>query len=189
LTILFVNALFPRAIIAAMGSVAALSASGVARFLSFVAIFLVQAQFFPSITTWHASQAVIPVTFVIIADLLCRLTTQTISKPVRESLWVHIPKENKYRSKIIVDVLAHRIGTSTAAFLANVPILQVVNQVLLSSPLFAQIYRTVIGRDGVEFIGYKGQDHIVWGLLATSLLCYTALCLGFAVVKVKDKTD
>ena len=178
-----------RAMIAAIGSVAALSASGVARFLSFVAIFYVQAQFSPSITTWHASQAVIPVTFVIIADLLCRLTTQTISKPMRESLWVYIPKENKYRSKIIVDVLAHRIGTSMAAFLANVPVLRAVNHILLSSPLFTQVYRTVTGLDGVVFKGFLGQDHIVWGLLATSLLCYTALCLGFAVVKVKDKTD
>ena len=172
-----------------MGSVAALGASGVARLLSFIALFCVQAQFFPVITTWHASHAVIPVTFVIIADLLCRLTTQTISKPVRESLWVYIPKENKYRSKIIVDVLAHRIGTSTAAFLANVPVLRFLNQILLSSPLFAQIYRTVTGLENVKFEGLIGQDHIVWGLLATSLLCGTALCLGFAVNKVKVKAD
>lgn len=178
-----------RTIIAVLGSVAALTAAGMARFLSFIAFFLVQAQCFPSITVWHTSHAVIPVTFVIIADLICRLTTQTISKPVRESLWVLIPKSNKYRSKIIVDVLAHRVGTSLAAFLANVPIMMVFNKYLKSSPLFINIYKLFAKDQSLEFDGYLGQDHILWGVFVTILLCFFGVCLGKAYNKEKVKTD
>lgn len=168
---------------------AALTAAGMARFLSFIAFFIVQTQCFPSISVWYSSHAVIPVTFVIIADLICRLTTQTISKPVRESLWVLIPKSNKYRSKIIVDVLAHRVGTSLAAFLANVPILLEFNKYLQTSSLFHLCYRYFRTDDSTEFIGFLGQDHILWGVLVTILLCFFAVCLGRAYNRGKVKSD
>ena len=175
--------------ISMMGTVAALTAAGMGRFCSFVAFFVIQAQLFPSVTTWYSSSAVIPVSFVIIADLICRLITQTISKPVRESLWVLIPKSNKYRSKIIVDVLAHRIGTSFAAFLANTPLLSAVNALLLTSPLFSSLCVALTGEAGFKFEGFLGQDHIIWGILSTVLLCFFGVCMGRAVNNAKAKTD
>ena len=191
--------IFCRAMIAFLGSIAALSAAGVARFLSFIAFFVIQAHFFPSVTVWYTSHAVIPVTFVIIADLICRLTTQTISKPVRESMWVLIPKSNKYRSKIIVDVLAHRIGTSLAAFLANVPILWLLNKYLVDSHLFNKLYSlrevAIFAENDVnlenvkKFSGFLGQDHIVWGVFVTMLLCFFGVQLGKAYNNQKEKSD
>lgn len=175
--------------IALMGSSAALSAAGMARFCSFIALFSIQAKLFPSLSTWYISSSVTPVTFVIITDLICRLVTQTISKPVRESLWGFIPKSNKYRSKIIVDVLAHRIGTSLAAFLANVPLLYAINQIILSSPFLTSLgSRTFILTDFTS-VGLQGQDHIVWGVFATTLFITSAVYLGTAVQKAKQKTE
>jgi ATP/ADP translocase len=168
------------AIIAFCGPIAALTAAGMARFLSFLAFFSIQAQIFPNLTVWYSSHPVIPVTFVIITDLICRLTTQTISKPVRESLWVFIPKSNKYRSKIIVDVLAHRIGTSLAAFLANVQILWVLNNYIVSLEVTQTVYKIFNGNNDLKFTGFIGQDHIVWGILATILLCIFGVLLGNA---------
>ena len=188
----FILFLVYSTIIAILGAIAALSAAGVARFLSFVAFFVVQSQYLPSVTVWYSSQAVIPVTFVIIADLICRLTTQTISKPVRESLWVLIPKSNKYRSKIIVDVLAHRIGTSLAAFLANVPILSALNTVLIKHKLFNKLHHMMTYNginENTEFEGIVGQDHIVWGLIVTVALCCFGVCLGRAYNGEKIKSE
>lgn len=175
--------------IALMGSSAALSAAGMARFCSFITLFSIQSKLFPSLSNWYLSNAVTPVTFVIITDLICRLVTQTISKPVRESLWGFIPKSNKYRSKIIVDVLAHRIGTSLAAFLANVPLLYGMNQIILSSPLLTSFGSRTFSLTDFTAVGLQGQDHILWGVFATVLFITSAVYLGAAVQKAKQKTE
>lgn len=175
------------AIISFCGPIFALSAAGMARFLSFLAFFSIQGHLFPNLSVWYTSHAAIPVTFVIITDLFCRLTTQTISKPVRESLWVFIPKSNKYRSKIIVDVLAHRIGTSLAAFLANVQILYVLNDYIVPLEITQIVFKIIHGNENSKFTGFIGQDHILWGIFITILLCFFSILLGRAYINSTKK--
>jgi hypothetical protein len=151
------------------GPTVALSFAPLFRFASFVGFFLVQSKLFPSLTAWYHSSPATPVTFVIISDLLCRIATQSVSKPVRESLWTHVPKTTKYRAKILVDVLAHRVGTSVAAFLANIAFAAALKSVL--PPSLGDLFVV--------------QDHIFIGLFATAAFCGCSFSLGHACYSAK----
>ena len=169
----------------------ALNSAPLARFISFFGLFIMQSNLFPFLSAWYISTPTLCVQYVIISDLICRLGVQSVTKPVRESLWVLIPKDSKYRAKIIIDVFAHRVGTSTAAFLANLPILAIINNFLLNSNMIQEMINTLrvytkYG-DGSSRTVLLGNDHIIWGLCAASLYWIASTKLGIAFKEAKKK--
>jgi hypothetical protein len=166
----------------------------VLRLLSFCGYFLVHSHFVPQLSAWYNSTPVAPVSFVVVSDLVCRLAAQTLAKPVRESLWVLIPKQTKYRAKIIVDVLAHRVGTSLAAFLSHVPIIWCVARVVASIGMNTQVIgdktdastgaNTSSSMDVLSLERHMrkvtGGDHILWGSVASIAMLVCSLNLGAA---------
>jgi hypothetical protein len=168
----------------------------VLRLLSFWGYFLVHSHLVPQLSAWYKSTPVAPVTFVVVSDLVCRLAAQTLAKPVRESLWVLIPKQTKYRAKIIVDVLAHRVGTSLAAFLSHVPIIWFIAR-LIAMINARGVADGTEASDGDVFSIERhlrkitGGDHILWGTVASvsMLLCSVNLGSAFRDAKRSAKQN
>ena len=87
-------------------------------------------------------------------DAAARMTNLTVSKVSKETMWATVPKDVKYRAKIVIDVFAYRLRTSLAAILGDLPIVSLF-------PAFA----------GVE-------DHMVCGLMMCVVWIYCSYVLG-----------
>jgi len=68
---------------------------------------------------WHVKADGIPpnLTFFLVLDELTKVINFAVAKPVRESLWRGLSNEARYEAKPIVDTLANRWGSGSAAFL------------------------------------------------------------------------
>lgn len=55
----------------------------------------------------------------LLLDECCRVMNLAVAKPVRESLWRGLSNEARYEAKPIVDTLANRWGSGSAAFLVS----------------------------------------------------------------------
>ena len=87
-------------------------------------------------------------------DAAARMTNLTVSKVSKETMWAGVPKDVKYRAKIVIDVFAYRLGTSLAAILGDLPIASAL-------PIFT----------GVE-------DHMVCGVAMCLVWMYCSYVLG-----------
>lgn len=157
-----------KAILATLGSTAALLAVAVLRLVTFALLILCQAC--PVLVETILSRLEIPfaanaqifaLLLVVALDTLARLLYQTISRPVREGVWTIIPPRLKYRSKVMVDVFGHRVGTSVAAMLANTPF-------------------------PIALIG-NIQSHNIWGGLLSLFWIYSCWSLGVSIMARKKK--
>jgi hypothetical protein len=70
---------------------------------------------------WHqVSQGKPPNLLIFLAvDECCKIMNLAVAKPVRESLWRGLSNEARYEAKPIVDTLANRWGSGSAAFLVS----------------------------------------------------------------------
>lgn len=66
---------------------------------------------------WHvmADGTAPNLTFFLILDEFCKVINFAVAKPVRESLWRGLSNEARYEAKPIVDTLANRWGSGSAA--------------------------------------------------------------------------
>eukprot|EP01041_Mallomonas_annulata_P001686 gene1686-3259_t len=119
---------------------------------------------------------VLPFVLVVLMDISARFLYQTLSRPVREGIWELVPMKSKHRSKVMVDVFGHRLGTSLAAALAHIPVSTLLG--MLPSQLqllpWAQI-----------------QDHNIWGTalsIGWFMSCFTlGSCIVTSTVLRKEK--
>ena len=95
-------------------------------------------------------------------DAAARMTNLTVSKVSKETMWATVPKDVKYRAKIVIDVFAYRLGTSLAAILGDLPISGFM-------PMFA----------GVE-------DHMVCGMAMCLVWIYYSYVLGEEIQRAGD---
>jgi hypothetical protein len=70
---------------------------------------------------WHRSSSGQPPNLILflVLDECCRVMNMAVAKPVRESLWRGLSNEARYEAKPIVDTLANRWGSGSAAFLVS----------------------------------------------------------------------
>lgn len=157
-----------KTIVATLGPTVALLAVAALRLATFVLLIVCQAC--PELVEVSLSRLRMPfaanaqifaLLLVVTLDTLARLLYQTISRPVREGVWTIIPPRLKYRSKVMVDVFGHRVGTSVAAMLANAP---------LPIALTGNV-----------------QAHNVWGGLLSLFWIYSCWSLGSNIVARKTK--
>lgn len=74
-----------------------------------------------SLAWWHqVSQGKPPnLLLFLVVDECCKIMNLAVAKPVRESLWRGLSNEARYEAKPIVDTLANRWGSGSAAFLVS----------------------------------------------------------------------
>jgi hypothetical protein len=74
-----------------------------------------------SLAWWHQSSEGKPPNLLLflVADECCKIMNLAVAKPVRESLWRGLSNEARYEAKPIVDTLANRWGSGSAAFLVS----------------------------------------------------------------------
>lgn len=67
---------------------------------------------------WHAKAGGTPpnLTYFLVVDEFTKVINFAVAKPVRESLWRGLSNEARYEAKPIVDTLANRWGSGSAAF-------------------------------------------------------------------------
>ena len=100
----------------------ALSAFG--RLALFTCVLALQSRWHRGASDWYFSGvSTMPIVVLLIGDICCRILNQTASKPLKESMWIFVDPALRYRAKIVIDVFAHRCGTSAAALLSNAPTL------------------------------------------------------------------
>lgn len=98
--------------------------SAVGRLMLFTCVLGLQSRWHYGASSWYFSGiSTVPIIALLIGDISCRILNQTASKPLKESMWTYVPPSYKYRAKIIIDVFAHRCGTSAAALLSSAPML------------------------------------------------------------------
>ena len=70
---------------------------------------------------WHIKGDGSPpnLTFFLVLDEFTKVINFAVAKPVRESLWLGLSNEARYEAKPIVDTLANRWGSGSAAFLMS----------------------------------------------------------------------
>jgi hypothetical protein len=70
---------------------------------------------------WHLKAGGTPpnLTFFLVLDEFTKVINFAVAKPVRESLWRGLSNEARYEAKPIVDTLANRWGSGSAAFLIS----------------------------------------------------------------------
>jgi hypothetical protein len=70
---------------------------------------------------WHLKVDGTPpnLTFFLVMDEFTKVINFAVAKPVRESLWRGLSNEARYEAKPIVDTLANRWGSGSAAFLLS----------------------------------------------------------------------
>ena len=70
---------------------------------------------------WHVKAGGTPpnLIFFLILDEFTKVINFAVAKPVRESLWLGLSNEARYEAKPIVDTLANRWGSGSAAFLMS----------------------------------------------------------------------
>ncbi len=70
---------------------------------------------------WHIKLGGEPpnLTFFLVLDEFTKVINFAVAKPVRESLWRGLSNEARYEAKPIVDTLANRWGSGSAAFLMS----------------------------------------------------------------------
>jgi hypothetical protein len=96
---------------------------------------------------------------LLIGDISCRVANQTASKPLKESIWTLAPVTLKYRAKIVIDVFAHRAGTSVAAILSKFD----------PGPLLLRQWKGNI------------ENHIFWGAISSFVYVIVAISLGATI--------
>jgi MFS family permease len=136
----------------------ALAAFG--RLLLFSVVLAAQSGWHTRLSAWYSSTTSSVVIFLLVGDTACRVLNQTTSKPLKESLWKFVDSKVKVRAKIIVDVFAHRLGTSAAGILSNLGVLS-----------------------------WKADGHILCGCLFSTFYVYTALSLGSCLELEKVKRE
>lgn len=100
----------------------ALSAFG--RLALFACVLALQSRWHGGASDWYFSGvSTVPIVVLLIGDICCRILNQTASKPLKESMWTFVDPALRYRAKIVIDVFAHRCGTSAAALLSSAPTL------------------------------------------------------------------
>jgi hypothetical protein len=74
-----------------------------------------------SLAWWHQTSQGKPPNLLLflVADECCKIMNLAVAKPVRESLWRGLSNEARYEAKPIVDTLANRWGSGSAAFLVS----------------------------------------------------------------------
>ena len=70
---------------------------------------------------WHQTSDGKPPNLLLflVVDECCKVMNLAVAKPVRESLWRGLSNEARYEAKPIVDTLANRWGSGSAAFLVS----------------------------------------------------------------------
>ena len=111
---------------------------------------------------WYYSFPQSQVQTVLWFDAAARMTNLTVSKVSKETMWASVPKDVKYRAKIVVDVFAYRLGTSLAALLGDVPIVSLLTFL-----------------HGVE-------DHMICGILMCVVWIYCSYVLGEEIKRISD---
>lgn len=161
----------------------ALSAAG--RLVLFGSVLWLQSGLHPQAYNWYLGPQAgkFVVTVLLVGDISCRIMNQTASKPLKESIWSLASSKAKSRAKIVIDVFAHRLGTSAAALLSGLDVIAM-----------AGLART--GREaGVSAV----ETHIAWGAAASVVYVGVAWALGqdidartaasAAVITVKQKPE
>lgn len=74
-----------------------------------------------SLAWWHHAYDGKPpdLLLFLVVDECCKIMNLSVAKPVRESLWRGLSNEARYEAKPIVDTLANRWGSGSAAFLVS----------------------------------------------------------------------
>lgn len=75
-----------------------------------------------SLAWWHQTSDGKPPNLLLflVVDECCKVMNLAVAKPVRESLWRGLSNEARYEAKPIVDTLANRWGSGSAAFLVSI---------------------------------------------------------------------
>jgi len=148
------------AITTLLGSRFSCALAAVGRLVLFSVVLVAQSGWHTQLSAWYSSTTSTVVIFLLVGDTACRVLNQTASKPLKESLWKFVDSKLKVRAKIVVDVFAHRLGTSAAGILSN-----------------------------LGAIWWKGDGHIFCGCLFSAFYVYTALSLGSCLELEKEKRE
>jgi hypothetical protein len=147
-------------ITATLGTRMSCALSAMGRLILFTSILFLQSGVIRDASNWYLSSQAGPLVVVVllIGDITCRVANQTASKPLKESIWTLAPVTLKYRAKIVIDVFAHRAGTSFAAILSKFD----------AGPLLKH---------------WKGnvENHIFWGAISSIVYVFVAFSLGATI--------
>ena len=140
----------------------ALSAAG--RFVLFALVLWLQSGLHPYASNWYLGPqaGTLVVAVLLVGDVSCRIMNQTASKPLKESIWSLASSKAKSRAKIVIDVFAHRVGTSAAALLSGLDV----------------IAMTGLARTGREAGVSAVETHIAWGAVTSVVYVGVAWALG-----------
>ena len=133
------------------------------RMVAFILCFLCQSKLLSSNVAVESNMySVYLATF---SETFSRMVYQSISKPVRELSWIHIPTEIRHQMKGFVDVIAHRLGTSFAAILSKIQI---------SAIIFPTIgYISVV------------RSQIIWGVMICIIWLISAILFGNNIIRLE----
>ena len=136
------------------------------------------------------------------ADVSCRVLNHSASKPLKESLWTLVPPHrHRYTAKLVIDVFAHRLGTTAAASLSRLDLtallpLPLPLSLFLPVPVLGIVRGSAAGTgtgagagasasaaaSGLVGAAASGADaHTAWGLAASAAFVCVALALGACI--------
>jgi len=144
------------------------------------------------------------------ADVSCRVLNHSASKPLKESLWTLVPPHrHRYTAKLVIDVFAHRLGTTAAASLSRLDLtallplplpLPLPLSLFLPVPVPGIVRGSAAGTgtgtstgagagasasaaaSGLVGAAAGGADaHTAWGLAASAAFVCVALALGACI--------
>ena len=140
------------------------------------------------------------------ADVSCRVLNHSASKPLKESLWTLVPPHrHRYTAKLVIDVFAHRLGTTAAASLSRLDLtallplpLPLPLSLFLPVPVSGIVRGSAAGTgtgtgtgagasagaaaSGLVGAAAGGADaHTAWGLAASAAFVCVALALGACI--------
>jgi hypothetical protein len=175
--------LFTGKIISYMGPVGAYCLSSLGRQLQFILLLGVSCA--PVwMDSWSHASFEYRVSLVVYSDLICTMVSHTLIKPLREVVWMGVPSTCMYksRSKVIIDVFAHRIGTTLAAFVSTLPIAFILSSTLdlVVPSVVTELTKSFDFNKLITALDIEA--HQVWGLLAASIQFFVAFQLGFGVM-------